>query len=41
MSSKVTYNTNLFALAKSEPLRVHLYNPMVSPNYERDRKSVV
>jgi len=35
MSSKVTYNANLFALTKSEPLRVHVYKPTVSPNYER------
>ena len=35
MSSKVTYNTNLFALTKSGTLRVHVYNPTVLPNYER------
>lgn len=35
MSSKVTYNTNLFTITKSEPLRVHVYNPTVSPNYEK------
>jgi len=35
MSSTVTYSTNLFAFTKSEPLRVHVYNPTVSPNYER------
>jgi len=35
MQNEITYNANLFTLTKSEPLRVHVYNPMVSPNYER------
>ena len=35
MSGKATYNANLFTLTKREPLRVHVYNPTVSPDYER------
>lgn len=35
MSSKVTCNANLFALTKCEDLKIHVYNPTVSPNYER------